>query len=311
MTTSYDAADSCSAIVLNQQSLATTAPSATSQFSHHLSLLTSRTESQRRDSLSYLTTAILTRPTNAPLQQPVSVLLPKILPLTLDGSHGVRLQLLKLLRALPTSDVADHVEQVLLYIRAGITHLAADIRSSTLDILMWALDRCGNALVSCAGGWVKALKSLIAMQGWPLESTPAAWSSGKASFFKPGSDGKVMVKNLNTLAFLLRVGFEHHLQQENKGCTNHGFPLTDTGLHAVSKRSDCFAYLNLFGPSQDEGTQIYEDKEDRQRIFQQRFRASIERGLEAAKQEGGETGRAAASVQRAISEGMNDLAEAD
>ncbi|KAI4196752.1 MAG: hypothetical protein LQ348_002247 [Seirophora lacunosa] len=294
-------------IVLNQQSLTRTAPSATSQFSHHVSLLTSRTDSQRRDSLSYLTTAISTRPTNAPLQQPVSVLLPKILPLTLDGSHGVRTQLLKLLRTLPTDDMEDHIEQVLLYIRAGITHLAADIRTSAMDTLMWASDFVGNALVSCPGGWVKTLKSLMAAQGWPLEITTSAWSSGKASFGKPGSDAKAMVKSLNALASLLRAGFDDPVRQDlDEGRTGHGFPLVDTALHLGSKKSNGFAHLNLFGPPRDEESQMYEDKEERQEVFQRRFQGSIERGLESAKQEGGEVGRAAAGVQKIIGEGMND-----
>ncbi|KAL8932615.1 MAG: hypothetical protein Q9211_006218 [Gyalolechia sp. 1 TL-2023] len=297
-------------IVLHQQSLATTAPTATSQFSHHVSLLTSRTDSQRRDSLSYLTTAISTRPTNAPLQQPVSVLLPKILPLTLDGSHGVRTQLLKLLRALPPEDVEDHIEQVLLYIRAGITHLAADIRSSTMDLLTWALEYGGNALVSCAGGWVKTLKSLMAMQGWPIEHSPGAWSSGRASFGKSDYEDKALVKSLNIMAALLRAGFEDP-SEGGPEAPAQGFPLTDTGLHLISKRTDCFAHLGLFGPARDEETQIYEGREDRQRIFYRRFQGSIGYGLETAKQEGGEVGRAAASVQKVITEGMKDFEEAD
>lgn len=276
-----------------------------------MSLLSSRTDSQRRDSLSYLTTAITTKPTNAPLQQPVSVLLPKILPLTLDGSHTVRAQLLRLLRALPSSDVEDHIEQVLLYVRAGITHLASDIRSSTLDMLAWALECNGTALVSCAGGWVKTLKSLMVMQGWPTEASTAAWSSAKASVGQPGSERKAMVKSLGTMASLLRAGLDDSLQDQDTHCTAPGFPLTNTAQHFVSRQSDCFSHLNLFGPARDEDTQIYEDREDRQRIFHRKFRGPIERALEAAKQEGGEMGRAAAGVQKTISEGMKDFGESD
>ncbi|KAL8942112.1 MAG: hypothetical protein Q9216_001837 [Gyalolechia sp. 2 TL-2023] len=298
-------------IVLHQQSLPTSAPSATSQFSHHVSLLTSRTDSQRKESLSYLATAISTQPTNAPLQEPVSVLLPKILPLTLDGSHGVRTQLVKLLRALPPKDVEDHIEQVLLYIRAGITHLAADIRTSTMDILAWALEYVGNALVSCAGGWVKTLKSLMAMQGWPIEFSPAAWSSGRASCGKSDYEDKAMVKSLNIMTMLLRAGLMDSIERDGAEATIRGFPLTDTALHLISKRTDCFAHLGLFGPARDEETQIYESREDRQTIFYKRFQGSIGYGLENARQKGGEVGRAAASVQKIINEGMKDFEEAD
>lgn len=239
------------------------------------------------------------------------MLLPKLLPLTLDGSHGVRTQLLKLLRALPSNDVDDHIEQVLLYIRAGITHLAADIRSTTLDILAWALDCGGNALVSCAGGWVKTLNSLMAMQGWPSESNSGAWSSGRASFGKSDYEDKALVKSLNIMAALLRVGFEESTHEDGADALVHGFPLVDTALHLISKRTNCFAHLGLFGLIRDEETQTYEGREDRQRIFHQRFQGSIGHGLEIAKQKGGEVGRAAASVQKVITEGMKDFEEAE
>ncbi|KAL8749701.1 MAG: hypothetical protein Q9199_007529 [Rusavskia elegans] len=295
------------AIVLKQQSITTSAPSASSQFSHHLSLLTSRTDSQRRDSLSYLTTAIATRLINAPLEQPVSVLLPKILPLTLDISNGVRAQLLTLLRALPPTDVEDHVGQVLLWLRAGISHLAAEIRSSTMDMLLWAVDCVGDALVSCAGGWVKILKALILMQGWPMESSPQSWSSIKTTTFgKPGSDGKALAKSLNTMASFVEAGLHEH-RQEQEQSTGWGWPLNNVEQHMISRRSNCFAYLNLFGPPPDEESQILEDRVDRQRVFVKRFQKPIELGLKAAKQEGGDVGRASTHLQKAIKDGMKDF----
>ncbi|KAL8683493.1 MAG: hypothetical protein Q9186_000533 [Xanthomendoza sp. 1 TL-2023] len=298
--------DQISAIVLNQQSLATTAPSTQTQFSHHVSLLSSRTDSQRRESLSYLTTAITTRPTHAPLQQPVSVLLQKLVPLTLDPSNGVRTQMLKLLRALPPSDVGDHINKVLLWLPVGLTHLAADIRSSTLDMLVWALECAGDALVSSAGGWVKTLKSLVVMHGWPMESRMGPWSSSKTAFGRLG-EGKAMAKGLATMASFLRAGLAERMEEDVQP-TGWGWPLTNTGQHMISRRSNCFAYLDLFkAPGGDDESQIYEDREDRQRVFARKFQKPIERGLEAAKQEGGEIGRAAASVQKAINEGMRDF----
>ncbi|KAL8799951.1 MAG: hypothetical protein Q9200_007401 [Gallowayella weberi] len=305
-TRNHDVTDQISAIVLNQQSLKTTAPSTQTQFSHHVSLLSSRTDSQRRESLSYLTTAITTRPTHAPLQQPAGVLLQKLVPLTLDPSNGVRTQLLKLLHALPPNDVADHIDKVLLWLPVGLTHLAADIRSSTLEMLVWALECAGDALVSCAGGWVKTLKSLVVMHGWPMESESGPWSSSKTSFGKLG-EGKAMAKGLTTLASFLRAGLDERMEQEVQS-TGWGWPLTNTEQHMISRRSNCFAYLGLFkAPGGDDESQLYEDREDRQRVFAWRFQKPIERGLEAAKKEGGEVGRAAASVQKAINEGMRDF----
>ena len=295
--------------MLNQQSLSTTAPSSTAQFSHHLTLLTSRSDSQRRDSLSYLTTAISTRPVNTPVQQPVSVILPKLLPLVLDGSNGVRTQLLKLFRTLSPSDIGEHIDQLLLFLRAGITHLAADIRGSALDLLGWALEICGQQLVSCAGGWVKTLKCLLAMLGWPNEASAAAWSSNKASFGKAGTEGKAMVKGLNSLAAILAAGLLPPIEDDVKSSGLVGFPLWHVERHLLSKRTNGFSHLNLFGPPRDEESEVYEDREDRQRIFRKMFQQAIEKGLENAKGEGGEVGRAAASMWKIVVEGMRDYGD--
>ena len=296
-------------IVLNQQSLSTAAPSTTAQFSHHLSLLTSRSDSQRRDSLSYLTSAIATRPVSTPLQQPVSVILPKLLPLILDGSNGVRAQLLKLFRTLPPDDVDEHLDQLLLYLRAGITHLAADIRSSALDILGWALEIGGQQLVACAGGWVKTLKCLLAMLGWPIEASAAAWSSNKASFGKAGTEGKALVKALNSLAAILTAGLLPPKEDDVKSMEAVGFPLWHVEQHLLPKRTNSLSHLNLFGAPRDEESEVYEDREDRKRIFHPIFQQAIQKGLENAKGEGGEVGRAAAGVRKVVVEGMEDHEE--
>lgn len=296
-------ANRATAIVLNQQSLTTAAPSLSSQFSHHLSLLTSRSDSQRRESLSYLTTAVAARPVHAPLQQPVSVILPSLLPLLLDGNHNVRSQLLKLLRSLPPNDVEDHVSQLLLYIRAGMTHLAADIRSSSMDVLGWVLEISGLELVSCAGGWVKTLKCFLAMLGWPNDTTADAWSNSKASFGKGGSEGKLLVKNLNTLALFLRAGLVPADESQDPALVSR-FPLWHVQYQLLPKRSNCYAHLNLFGAPRDEESEVYEDREARQRIFHARFQRAIETALEATQREGGEVGRAAAGVRKVLVEGM-------
>ena len=157
--------------MLNQQSLSSVAPSASSQFAHHVALLTSRSDAPRRDSLNYLTSAMNQRPQDEQTQQPVAILLPKLLPLTLDGSNGVRAQLLKLFRTIPVEDVRDHMESLSLYIRAGLTHLAADIRTSALEMLDWALETSSGQLVSCPGGWIKTLKTLLTKLPWKEYAT--------------------------------------------------------------------------------------------------------------------------------------------
>jgi len=234
-------------------------------------------------------------------------LLPKLLPLFLDGSNGVHNQLLKLLRVLPLADIEDHGEKLLIYIRAGMTHLAADIRISAMDILLWALDVAGEALVSGAGGWVKTLKCFLTMLGWSNGETSASWSTSNASFSKTGSGGKTLAKNLTALGQFLRTGLAEHDESESLGTPD--FPLSHVQYHSLPKRSNCFAHLNLFGSAHNEDSEMYEDREERQKIFSERFQQAYQRGLESAKQEGGEVGRAAASLTKFLSEtmGSHDL----
>ena len=290
------------AITLNQQSLRVTTPSSTNQFIHHLSLLTSRSDSQRRDSLSYLTSATLSRPNGAPLPQPTSLMLLKLLPLTVDGNNGVRIQLLKLLRCLPSGDVEDGIEQILLYVRAGLTHLAPDIRNTSLDVLLWTLEVAGQRVVTCRGGWTKTLKCLLAVLGWPNE---VATGSDRVTIGKAGMDSKGLVKCLSALATFLDVGLHDPLATLSTDSNSGVFPLWTVNQHLLARSSDQLAYLGLFGSSTDRDDENYEDKASRQRIFKQSFQYAIAKGLDGARREGGEVGRAAANVSKIISHGMS------
>lgn len=293
------------AIVLKNQSIHITAPSFSAQFTHHVSLLTSRSDNQRRDSLSYLTSNILAK---APLQQPVSTILPKVLPLILDGSNIVRSQLLKFCQVIPIEWVKDHGEKFLPYIRAGMTHLAADIRSSSLDILEWALKIGGQELLSSPGGWFKTLKCFIVMLGWTTAAETTAWSSGKLSLGKVGYESKEFVKALNAFALFLETGFALFPKQGSSRLLHrNSFPIHDFDQHSLPKRSNAFSHLNLFGQPPDEENQSYEDRQGRQNIYHQRFQHSLDVGIKAIQKEGGETGRAAARLKNIVKEGMKDF----
>ncbi|KAJ6095206.1 Pre-rRNA-processing protein ipi1 [Penicillium sp. IBT 16267x] len=293
------------AIVLTQQSLQLTAPTSNAVFSHHLSLLTSKSDSQRRDSLAHLTSSIASRPVNSPLPQPVSVMLPSLLPLLLDGSNNVRTQLLKLLRTLPSSDVEDHVVQLLPYVRAGMTHLAADIRVSSVEVLSWLVEAAGEQVVSCAGGWIKTLNCFLSVLGWHTEES-ARWSSNRASFGKSGSQGRPMVKVLGALAEFLESGVgvpgtvnaEQQIDEDVDSAWP--FPLCQTGHHMISDSSAPYTYLNLFGQPRDAEGEMYETREDRFRVFATRFLPAIDRGLKSAREEGGELGRASSGVSKVL-----------
>ncbi|CAG8085168.1 unnamed protein product [Penicillium olsonii] len=293
-------------IVLTQQSLHLAAPTSNATFTHNLSLLAAKSDTQRRDSLAYLTTTISSRPVNSPLPQPVSVILPSLLPLILDASANVRTQLLKLLKTLPEGDVEDHVGQLLPYVRAGMTHLAADIRSSAVDILSWMVEAAGESTVSCAGGWIKTLNCFLSVLGWHTDES-ARWSSSRASFGKAGSQGKPMVKTLGALSEFLEAGIGKPAVKDvemSDDETSWPYPLCQTEHHMISESSTPFAYLNLSGQPRDEEGEMYETREDRFRVFSSRFHSAMERGLKSAREEGGELGRASSSVTKVLKEAI-------
>ncbi|KAH7075763.1 Rix1 complex component [Paraphoma chrysanthemicola] len=290
-------------VALKQQSLSTAAPTLEAQCAHHLGLLNHKSDAQRRESLAYLTTAITNTPPTAPLPQPSSVIIPAAQRLILDGSNSVRQQLLKLLQSLPQLDIASHVDQLLLHTRAAMTHLANEIRIFGLDVLDWLLGVAGDEVVSCAGGWVKMLKCFLSLLGWQSEAT-SKWSASK-SYGK--TDSKIQARQMNALTAFIRTGLCHAPMITPTVVSGAGFPLWQTEHHLLSGRSNAYAHLNLFGATRDEEAEMYEDREDRQRVFHDRAEEAVVTGLEQATKGGGELGRAAAQLRKVIREGMVDF----
>ena len=77
------------AITLSQQ-LDINAPSQTAVFVHQVSLLSSRSDTSRKDALGYLTTYVASLNSGANLPVTTSSFLNSLCPLILDGSPGVR-----------------------------------------------------------------------------------------------------------------------------------------------------------------------------------------------------------------------------
>jgi pre-rRNA-processing protein IPI1 len=295
--------DSFTAIALKQQALSTTAPTLEAQCAHHLALLNHKADSQRRESLAFLTTAVTNNPPDTSLPQPSSVIIPTVQRLILDGSNSVRQQLLKLLQSLPHVDIASHADQLLLHTRAAMTHLASEIRIFGLDVLDWLLGVAGDEVVSCSGGWVKMLKCFLSLLSWQSEAT-SKWSASK-SFGR--SDSKIQVRQMTALTAFLRTGLFHVQASASDVTSGRDFPLWQIEHHILSERSNAYAHLNLFGAVRDEEAEMYEDREDRQRVFHDRAETAVVAGLEQATKGGGELGRAAAHLRKVVKEGMADF----
>ncbi|KIW27099.1 uncharacterized protein PV07_06874 [Cladophialophora immunda] len=277
------------AIVLNQQ-LDVNAPSQSSIFLHQISLLASRSDTQRRDALASLTSYVTSSLPTSSLPISTSSLLSSVCPLMLDGSAGVRSQLLKLFGALPQEDIRDHVTKALPYLRAAMTHLSRDIRLSSLEFVSYMIKVAGSELISCPGGWHQTLECFTTVLGW--RSTDASkWSSTKASF---SGDPRSTARIMQVLAEFLQAGL---VGDEQSASGPHPllahFPLWEVETLLVPGKSSAYAYLNLFGLQAEDETQMLDDQQDRLRDFAQNFEGHILVGIDAARKEGGELGRAA------------------
>ncbi|KAL5353293.1 rRNA processing protein [Pseudogymnoascus australis] len=294
-------------ITINQQSLTTSAPASSVQFEHYLSLASSsKSDAQRRDALSYLTTQVSSQPVNAPIPVSPSTILEKLLPLILDGSQSVRTHQLKFLRLLPAKDVGNRAEFALLYIRAGMTHLAVEIRNDALSVLEWLVEIAPEYVVSCPGGWFKTLDSFMRMMGWAESVGSSKWSAAAKVTF--GKGGKSFPRQITVLAQFLNAGLARIATEEpfQRGSC---FPLWDADIHVISAQASPFAHLNLFGPGRDEEGEMYTERESRQRVFRLRFQKSVDKGIESARKEGGEMGRAGAILGKVVTESMDDYDE--
>lgn len=196
--------------------------------------------------MSYLVSRLSTTPNDNPgnptLAIPVAILLPKLLPLILDGSTSVRQQLLKLFKILPPQDVADRAGSVILYTRAGMTHLATEIRDDALNVLEWLLDITGDASVKCPGGWVKTLNSFLSMMGWTPDRSASKWSSESKVTFSNKAN-KSFARQLVLLAKFLKAGLEDEVVLEKRSLNEIKF---DPRTYMIPTVSDPFGYLNLW-----------------------------------------------------------------
>ena len=306
-TNATDTSFSAKSIVFKQQSLSENGRDPKKLFEHNLSLLSSKADTQRRDALAYLTAVCGTQQ-----NLPISAVVEKAQPLVLDGSSQVRQQLLKLFAALPKNELGN-VEKLLLYIRAGMTHMSNDIKGTSLDAMDWLLGAQGEAVVSCPGGWVKILRTFQSLLGWREDSTSSAgasrgaggkWSTSKTTT-NPTGTNKLLVHQLNTLAHFLTAGLTRPDRAAARAAAAKRaaelFPLWHTDAHMVPKKSNPYAYLSLFGAPRDVEGEMYEDAEEREEVFRELgLDAVFAKGAKEAKREAGEVGRAAAAVEKAL-----------
>lgn len=206
-------------------------------------------------------------------------------------------------------------------------HLAAAMRNSSLEVLDWAIDAAGQDLVAGPGGWLKVLKTFSVNLAWSRDdpqsanptttSTSAGWTSSSRTDYNrgAGTKDKVFIHALQTLSSFLHTGLVSTFGEEDgaeweANQARRNWPLRHTHCHMMPKTPNAYGYLQLFGPSSAhdrEWSQSLRSRGARQEEFHKRFRTAFEAGVRALKQEGGEIGRAAAKVEKAMVDGMSDF----
>ncbi|RCI16613.1 hypothetical protein L249_2903 [Ophiocordyceps polyrhachis-furcata BCC 54312] len=289
------------AIAVGRQTLSTTAPGGDEQFKHYLSLASSsRSDKQRQEALSYLTSQLSDEPSCNAVG--TRALLNKLLPLVSDSSTPVRSQLLKLLRTLPRDEVKSGVEQAIMYVRAGMTHLSSDTSMDALGVMEWLLDVAGSELIACPGGWDKTLSTFCAMMGWSVSQSTGGWTGSVGAGLK-GRDGQMLVRQVTALTRFLEAGFRAETAEESKASEYWD------SLYRLPRAAKAFAHLGLTDERRDAEGDMYPDREARQMIFQRKFLEPICKGIESAKKEGGPAGRAATLLDNVVRLGMADFEE--
>lgn len=196
--------------------------------------------------------------------------------------------------------------------------MVAEIRMSALDVLDWLLSVVGIEIVSGPGAWFKTIKCFLTLLKWHERPTSAqngkvavakkGWSTTKVS--EPAGDSHHVSKTIQTFAAFLWTGLEPpdeealgaETQAQAQGC----FPLTHTWLHTIPTKPKAYAHLNLFGPLPDDENAMLEGRDERQELFAEKFKSAVENGLQWARKEQGEVGRAARGLEKALKDGMKD-----
>ena len=189
------------------------------------------------------------------------------------------------------TDITPQVEKTLLYVRAGLTHIAPGVRESAADALGWLLDVTGDEVVGCAGGWAKTLKAICVTLTWRVdvpepesESGPervttgagrGGGGEGRGTWSQPslavtmatsttssGGGGATTAPQkpvlLNVLATFLRWGLLPRSQSHNNtqsstpsSLLSLSFPHDLITPHLLPQKSNAYGHLNLFGPQRD------------------------------------------------------------
>jgi pre-rRNA-processing protein IPI1 len=257
------------------------------QYTHHLSLLSHHSSATRKDSLLFLAANY------AASSVPAANLLPKLAPLILDPSDGVRSALLALLQVIRNRDAQVHMHLLLLHIWSAMSHIEPDIRGDSTQFLSWALGAAPGEVLG-HGGWQKGLGALSGVLGF-ADSGPRGTKAAK-----------LVMSHLGVLKEFLEAGIPSAEGEGKEGAVEVVGGL-HWGAEILLNRGGMTAYRYL-GLFEDGGAEEgAEDPEGRRRWCRMAGKEVVGRlkgGLEGIMKEGGEVGRMAGRVAAVVEEAL-------
>lgn len=242
----------------------------------------------------------------------MSTVVNALTPLMLDTSQVVRTHLLALLKLLPREQVAMYIPKILLFVNSATTHITEDIRADSTKFLEWAIsvDREG---AFGSGGWGNSLRGIAGCLGWT--------GGGVKAVVPKGKETKIVLQHLETLRAVLEAGLangDNEVEEDGKRIRNLGLLHRGSEAYMIPKKSNLYAYLNLFsappannsaGGSGGLGTARSgsmamvgepEDMDSRRRYLMdgpgKGVLVALKMGLSSLKRDGGEVGRVAGKV---------------
>lgn len=196
-----DTSFTAKAISLPNQSIQKkTAPTASVDLTHQLSLAKHHSSQTRKEVLQYIETHLPSNP--SVYKQIVS----STISLITDQSNGVRMALVALLKACAEKQVGLldlHMRTVVLFLHLAMSHIQPDIRASSTYLLDVLVDYAPQSLVK--GYFVKTLRCFFTLMSWNLTGDKKAVSLAVNANGQLGSGKKTRSHHLQVLQKFLNA----------------------------------------------------------------------------------------------------------
>lgn len=277
-------------ILLPNQSIAST-----KDLAHSLLLVRHHSATARKEALVYIQNNLPSNPSH------YKQIITATIPLITDQSQQVRTQLVAMLAAAADKQagfLALHINTIVLYVHAAMTHIAPEIRASLTLLLSLLLDKAPQPFVKAH--FVKTLRTFFPLMAWSLDKDvnrlAAASQASLSSISK-----RARPAHLATLRKLLAAVLEEH-PTDTTDWTNVSRVHPNTHMYMVAEIPQAAAPYRLF--DQDyAGSDVFtlketellstEDLETRCKIMTDIFAEPLRKNLHDVLKEGNDVAREA------------------